>query len=99
MTRWSRMTRRRRRRRIRMDERFAKTLKHLRLWGVLAHWYEYVALAEQQDVSPIRLLRLVLEVESKLHGANSRGLRLLRAYIRHLWRLLYFHVNLMSNTD
>src|SRR5207253_11387996 len=99
MTRCYRMTRRRRRRRIRMDERFAKTLKHLRLWGVLAHWDEYVALAEQQDFSPIRLLRHVLEEESKLHAANSRRLRLLRAQIPDPWRMETFPFERQPNLN
>src|SRR5207302_9996897 len=86
MTRCSRMTTRR----IRMDEQFAKTLKDLRLWGVLAHWDQYVALAEQQDFSPIRRLRHVLEEESKLHAGNSRRLRLLRAQIPDSWRMATF---------
>src|SRR5437868_11988595 len=95
MTRCSRMTTRR----IRMDEQFAKTLKDLRLWGVLAHWDQYVALAEQQDFSPIRLLRHVLEEESKLHAANSRRLRLLRAQIPDPWRMETFPFERQPNLN
>jgi DNA replication protein DnaC len=73
-----------------MDEQWTQTLKHLRLWGVLAHWDEYVALAEQQDFSAIRWLRHVLEEESKLHTENSRRLRLHRAKIPELWRMETF---------
>ena len=58
-----------------MDEQFAQALKHLRLWGVLAHWDEYVRMAEQQDFSPIRLLRHVLEEESRRHAENSPAWR------------------------
>jgi DNA replication protein DnaC len=82
-----------------MDEPFANTLKCLRLWGVLAHWDEYVALAEQQDFSPIRLLRHVLEEESKLHAANSRRLRLLRAKIPDLWRMATFPFERQPNLN
>ena len=32
-----------------MDEELTKTLKSLRLWGLLAHWDEYLTLAEQKD--------------------------------------------------
>ena len=82
-----------------MDEQFATTLKHLRLWGVLAHWDEYVALAEQADFSPIRLLRHVLEEESKLHAANSRRLRLLRAKIPDPWRMETFPFERQPNLN
>src|ERR1700678_2715508 len=78
MTRCSRTTTRRSKQ---MDEQFAQTLKHLGLRGVLSHWDEYVRLAEQQDYSPVRWLRHVLEEESRLHDENSRRLRLLRAKI------------------
>lgn len=82
-----------------MDDQFAKTLKHLRLWGVLAHWDEYVALAEQKDFSPIRLLRHVLEEESKLHAANARRLRLLRAKIPDPWRMETFPFERQPNLN
>jgi len=49
-----------------MDEELTKTLKYLRLWGLLAHWDEYLALAGQRGFSPARLLRYVLEEESKI---------------------------------
>jgi len=57
-----------------MDEQFAQTLKHLRLWGVVTHWEEYVALAEQADGSPLRFLRQVLEQESRRHTENASRL-------------------------
>jgi DNA replication protein DnaC len=82
-----------------MDEPFANTLKYLRLWGVLAHWDEYVALAQQQDFSPVRWLRYVLEEESKLHAANSRRLRLLRAKIPDLWRMETFPFERQPNLN
>jgi DNA replication protein DnaC len=82
-----------------MDEQFAQTLKHLRLWGVLAHWDEYVALAEQQDFSPIRLLRHVLEDESRRHAENSRRLRLLRAKIPDPWRMETFPFERQPNLN
>ena len=73
-----------------MDEAFAKTLKQLRLSGVLAHWDEYVALTEQADFLPLRWLRHVLEEESRLHAENARRLRLLRAKIPDPWRMETF---------
>jgi DNA replication protein DnaC len=82
-----------------MDEQLTKTLKHLRLWGVLAHWDEYVALAEQQDFSAIRLLPQVLEEESKLHTENSRRLRLQRAKLPELWRMETFPFERQPNLN
>lgn len=82
-----------------MDEQFAKTLKYLRLWGVLTHWDEYVALAEQKDFSPIRLLRHVLEEESKLHSENARRLRVLRAKIPDPWRMETFPFERQPNLN
>ncbi len=58
-----------------MDEELTKTLKSLRLWGLLAHWDEYLTLAEQKDFSHVRLLRHVVAEESKIHAANARKLR------------------------
>ena len=82
-----------------MDEQLTKTLQHLRLWGVLAHWDEYVALAEQPDFSPIRWLRHVLEEESKLHTENSRRLRLQRAKIPEQWRMETFPFERQPNLN
>jgi DNA replication protein DnaC len=70
-----------------MDEQFAQTLKRLRLGGVLAHWDEYVRLAERKDYSPVRWLRHMLEEESTRHDENSRRLRLQRARIPDPWRM------------
>jgi DNA replication protein DnaC len=73
-----------------MDEELTKTLKSLRLWGLLAHWDEYLALAEQKDFSHVRLLRHVLAEESKIHAENARKLRLARAQIPEPWRMETF---------
>ena len=64
-----------------MDEDLVKTLKYLRLGGLLAHWDDYLALAQRQRFSPVRLLRHVLEEELKLKCNNARQLRLKRATI------------------
>jgi DNA replication protein DnaC len=64
-----------------MDEDLVKTLKYLRLGGLLAHWDDYLALAQRQRFSPVRLLRHVLEEELKLKHNNARQLRLKRAAI------------------
>ena len=73
-----------------MNEELTKTLKYLRLWGLLAHWDEYVALAQEQDFSPVRLLRYVVEEEGKIHSENARRLRLRRAAIPDPWQMETF---------
>src|SRR5438034_8850375 len=70
-----------------MDEELTKTLKSLRLWGLLAHWDEYLTLAEQKDFSHVRLLRYVVAEESKIHAENARKLRLAPALIPEPWRM------------
>ena len=82
-----------------MDEQFAKILKHLRLRGVLAHWDEYVALAEQPDWSTVRWLRHVLEEESKLQADNARRVRMQRAKIPDPWRIETFPFERQPNLN
>jgi DNA replication protein DnaC len=64
-----------------MDDKTAKALKYLRLSGLLAHWNEYLALAQKQHFSHVRLLEHVLEQECKIKNENARKLRLQRARI------------------
>jgi DNA replication protein DnaC len=64
-----------------MDEEMAKRLKYLRLYGLLAHWDEYLALAQRQKFSPVHLLQYVVEQECKTKNENARRLRLARAHI------------------
>src|SRR5207249_12019400 len=64
-----------------MDDETAKALKYLQLRGLLAHWDEYLALAQKQRFSPVRLLQYVLEQECKTKSEHARQLRLHRARI------------------
>src|SRR5215831_4762357 len=73
-----------------MDDELMKTLRYLRLRGLLAHWDEYVTLARQKQFSPVRLLRHVVEEESKIRQEHARQLRLARARIPELWRMETF---------
>ena len=82
-----------------MDEELTKTLKSLRLWGLLAHWDEYLTLAEQKDFSHVRLLRHVLAEESKIHAENARRLRLARARIPEPWRMETFPLQRQPKLD
>ena len=67
-----------------MDENLVSTLKYLRLGGLLAHWDEYLELARKKSFSPVRLLKHVLEEESKTRRENARKLRVNRARIPEL---------------
>ena len=82
-----------------MDEELTKTLKSLRLWGLLAHWDEYLTLAEQKDFSHVRLLRHVVAEESKIHAENARKLRLARARIPEPWRMETFPFDRQPKLD
>ena len=82
-----------------MDEELTKTLKSLRLWGLLAHWDEYLALAEQKDFSPVRLLRHVVTEESKIHAENARKLRFARARIPEPWLMETFPFDRQPQLD
>ena len=53
-----------------MDDELKNTLRYLRLWGLLAHWDEYVGLAQRQRFSPVRLLRHVLRIRNLLLGPS-----------------------------
>jgi DNA replication protein DnaC len=76
-----------------------KTLKYLRLPGLLAHWDEYLALARQQRFSHPRLLRHVLEEEFKIHNENARKLRLARARIPELFLMETFPFDQQPKLD
>jgi DNA replication protein DnaC len=82
-----------------MDDELTQTLKYLRLPGLLAHWDEYLALAQQQRFSHVRLLRHVLEQESKLRSENARKLRLARAAIPELFRMETFPFDQQPKLD
>src|SRR6266566_4377987 len=56
--------------RMTMDDELTKTLKYLRLSGLMAHWDEYLAVAQKQRFSHVRLLRYVLEEEFKIRSEN-----------------------------
>jgi DNA replication protein DnaC len=64
-----------------MDKELVDGLKYLRLWGLLARWDEYVALAGKGRFSAVRLLRHVVEEECKLKRDKARECRLKRARI------------------
>lgn len=68
-----------------MDDDLALKLRRLRLYGVVTHWDEYVKLAGKRRMSPIALLKHVVEEEYKIKGENARQRRLKRAQIPEMW--------------
>jgi DNA replication protein DnaC len=70
-----------------MDDDLAMKLRHLRLYGVLRHWDEYVALAKKQRFSPIALLKHIVEEECKVKDENARQRRLKHAQIPEMWAM------------
>src|SRR5437899_6676883 len=85
--------------RMMMDDEWTKTLKYLRLPGLLAHWDEYLTLAQKQRFSHVRLLRYVLEEEFKIRSENARKLRLTRAAIPELFRMETFPFDQQPKLD
>ena len=82
-----------------MDDELKNTLRYLHLWGLLAHWDEYLDLARRQRFSPVRLLRHVVDEEAKIRNANARKLRLARARIPELWRMETYPFNRQPKLD
>ena len=82
-----------------MDDEWTKTLKYLRLPGLLAHWDEYLTLAQKQRFSHVRLLRYVLDEEFKIRTDNARKLRLTRAAIPELFRMETFPFDQQPKLD
>jgi DNA replication protein DnaC len=68
-----------------MNEDLAMKLRHLRLYGLLTYWNEYLALARKRSFSPIRLLMHIVEEEYKIKGENARERRLKHAQIPEIW--------------
>jgi len=73
-----------------MDESLEKILKSLRLWGLLAHWDELLAEARRGRYSHERLLKHVLEAESRTKSDRARLLRRKRAHIPELLEIETF---------
>ena len=70
-----------------METELIATLKYLRLSNLLAHWDEYMALAQKRKGSLVGLLRRILDDEAKAKQDNARAQRLLRARIPEPWVL------------
>lgn len=66
---------------MKMDEKFLKMVKYLRLGGLAQHWDDYIKLARKGNFSHPRLLEYIIEQEYKIKMENSRKMRLKRAKI------------------
>lgn len=73
-----------------MNEELQKTLKYLRLWGLLARWDELLAEAQRGRFSHERLLQHVLEAEFRTRSENARLLRRRRAQIPEMLEIETF---------
>lgn len=82
-----------------MNEEMIKILKYLHLGGLLAHWDEYLTLAQRQRFSHVKLLNYVLEEEQKLRRDNARRLRLKRAHIPELLDISTYPFDRQPNLD
>jgi DNA replication protein DnaC len=82
-----------------MDDDLAKTLRALRLGGLLSHWDEYLATARKGRFSPVRLLRYVLDEEYKTKQRNARERRLKQARLPDLLVMETFPFERQPNLD
>jgi DNA replication protein DnaC len=64
-----------------MDDALAKKLRHLRLYGLLEHWDEYLTLGRKKRYSPVRLMTHIVEEEYKIKRGNAHQRRLKLARI------------------
>ena len=64
-----------------MDEELEKMLKYLGLRGLQANWDHYIDIAQKDDLSPVRLLKYIVEQEYKLKQENARIRRISMAKI------------------
>ncbi|MGB3126270.1 MAG: ATP-binding protein, partial [Pseudomonas sp.] len=73
-----------------MDEELKKTLKYLRLYGLLARWDETLTEVKRKRYSAERLLRHVFEAERLIKNESARKLRRKRAHIPELLEIETF---------
>ena len=64
-----------------MDDKLTEALKYLRLPGLLAHWDDYLSLAQKERYSHIRLLQHIIAEEHKLKLEHARQLRIQQAQL------------------
>jgi DNA replication protein DnaC len=82
-----------------MDDDLVRTLRSLRLYGLLAHWDEYLALARKGRFSPVRLLLHVLAEEYRIKQEKARERRLSQARIPEILVIETFPFPRQPNLD
>lgn len=82
-----------------MDEELKKTLKYLRLWGLLACWDETLAEVKRKRLSAERLLRHVFNQECRIKNESARKLRRKRAHIPELLEIETFPFSLQRKLN
>jgi len=68
-----------------MDEDLISNAKYLRLTNLLAHWDEYLSMAQKGNCSLVHLLRKILADEAEARRENSIVQRLKRASMPESW--------------
>lgn len=64
-----------------MNEDISKKLKYIHLSGLLGKWDHYIEISRKQNLSPVKLLELIIDEEYQVKKENSRRLRLVKAKI------------------
>jgi DNA replication protein DnaC len=70
---------------MKMDPELIKMLKYLRLSNLLTQFDHVVEKAKEEDLSPVRWLRDIIEQEYRAKMENARKLKLCRAKIPEKW--------------
>jgi DNA replication protein DnaC len=65
-----------------MDKELSAQLKYIRLNGLLAHWDQYLKLAQDKNFSHVRLLKYIIDQEYTIKKENSTKIRLNRAQMQ-----------------
>lgn len=73
-----------------MNDELVRKLKYSRLGGLLENWEKIVEVAEQNELTPHRLLEHVVETEYAVKMENARRWRLRRAKIPEPYRMETF---------
>jgi DNA replication protein DnaC len=73
-----------------MDEELTRKLTYIRFPGLLENWDRYLTLAQTQNLSPVALLKQVVEDGYNVKKDNSKRFRFSRAKIPELYRMETF---------
>ena len=82
-----------------MDEELMKKLNYLRFPGLLENWDRYQQLAQKQNLSPVALLKQVVEDGYNTKKENSKRFRFSRAKIPEPYRMETFPFDRQPNLN